>query len=94
MLNGNIHYILPDRCKCVLLHLRDLACRIVRLNLRLLADEGSINAQRVLKMQEKSVFFAVARTPSLFAGIVGDAAFRPPFPPFSRALCRQNSPSS
>ncbi|ESJ28331.1 hypothetical protein CFSAN001084_17058 [Salmonella enterica subsp. enterica serovar Eastbourne str. CFSAN001084] len=73
-----------------------------KIKLKLLADEGSINAQRVLKMQENpGMFFTVVQigltavTPSLFLAVSSAMRhFRPPFPPFSRTICRQNSPSS
>lgn len=70
-----------------------------KIKLKLLADEGSINAQRVLKMQENpGMFFTVVQiglTPSLFLAVSSAMRhFRPPFPPSSRTICRQNSPSS
>jgi CBS domain containing-hemolysin-like protein len=55
-----------------------------KIKLKLLADEGNINAQRVLKMQETpGMFFTVVQiglnAVAILGGIVGDAAFSPPF---------------
>ncbi|ECK0324170.1 HlyC/CorC family transporter [Salmonella enterica subsp. enterica] len=55
-----------------------------KIKLKLLADEGSINAQRVLKMQENpGMFFTVVQSGlnavAILGGIVGDAAFSPAF---------------
>lgn len=55
-----------------------------KIKLKLLADEGSINAQRVLKMQETpGMFFTVVQiglnAVAILGGIVGDAAFSPAF---------------
>ncbi|EMG5873031.1 HlyC/CorC family transporter [Salmonella enterica] len=55
-----------------------------KIKLKLLADEGSINAQRVLKMQENpGMFFTVVQiglnAVAILGGIVGDAAFSPAF---------------
>ncbi|WP_312543740.1 hemolysin family protein [Pantoea eucalypti] len=57
------------------------ACKI---KLKLLADEGNVNAQRVLKMQETpGMFFTVVQiglnAVAILGGIVGDAAFSPVF---------------
>lgn len=55
-----------------------------KIKLKLLADEGDINAQRVLKLQETpGVFFTVIQiglnAVAILGGIVGDAAFSPWF---------------
>ncbi|MDE1190053.1 MAG: hemolysin family protein [Pantoea sp.] len=55
-----------------------------KIKLKLLADEGNINAQRVLKMQETpGMFFTVVQiglnAVAILGGIVGDAAFSPAF---------------
>lgn len=55
-----------------------------KIKLKLLADEGNINAQHVLKMQENpSLFFTVVQiglnAVAILGGIVGDAAFSPVF---------------
>ena len=55
-----------------------------KIKLKLLADEGNINAQRVLKMQETpGTFFTVVQiglnAVAILGGIVGDAAFSPAF---------------
>lgn len=55
-----------------------------KIKLKLLADEGNINAQHVLKMQETpGMFFTVVQiglnTVAILGGIVGDAAFSPAF---------------
>ncbi len=55
-----------------------------KIKLKLLADEGNINAQRVLKMQEQpGMFFTVVQiglnAVAILGGIVGDAAFSPAF---------------
>ena len=55
-----------------------------KIKLKLLADEGNINAQRVLKMQEQpGTFFTVVQiglnAVAILGGIVGDAAFSPAF---------------
>lgn len=55
-----------------------------KIKLKLLADEGNINAQRVLKMQENpGTFFTVVQiglnAVAILGGIVGDAAFSPAF---------------
>ena len=55
-----------------------------KIKLKLLADEGNINAQRVLKMQETpGMFFTVVQiglnAVAILGGIVGDAAFSPVF---------------
>ncbi|TCV99017.1 hemolysin family protein [Biostraticola tofi] len=55
-----------------------------KIKLKLLADEGNINAQRVLKLQETpGVFFTVIQiglnAVAILGGIVGDAAFSPSF---------------
>ncbi|UXY10502.1 hemolysin family protein [Kosakonia sp. ML.JS2a] len=55
-----------------------------KIKLKLLADEGSINAQRILKMQENpGTFFTVVQiglnAVAILGGIVGDAAFSPAF---------------
>jgi hypothetical protein len=55
-----------------------------KIKLKLLADEGNINAQRVLKMQENpGMFFTVVQiglnAVAILGGIVGDAAFSPAF---------------
>ncbi|NIF21401.1 MULTISPECIES: hemolysin family protein [Pantoea] len=55
-----------------------------KIKLKLLADEGNINAQRVLKMQEQpGMFFTVVQiglnAVAILGGIVGDAAFSPVF---------------
>ncbi|MDF4192070.1 CNNM domain-containing protein, partial [Ligilactobacillus salivarius] len=54
------------------------------IKLKLLADEGNINAQRVLNMQENpGMFFTVVQiglnAVAILGGIVGDAAFSPAF---------------
>ena len=55
-----------------------------KIKLKLLADEGNINAQRVLNMQENpGMFFTVVQfglnAVAILGGIVGDAAFSPAF---------------
>ncbi|PKH23138.1 hypothetical protein CIG19_10955 [Enterobacterales bacterium CwR94] len=55
-----------------------------KIKLKLLADEGNINAQHVLKMQETpGHFFTVVQiglnAVAILGGIVGDAAFSPAF---------------
>ncbi|WP_456311352.1 hemolysin family protein [Serratia proteamaculans] len=55
-----------------------------KIKLKLLADEGNINAQRVLKMQETpGMFFTVVQiglnAVAILGGIVGDSAFSPAF---------------
>ncbi|WBU48918.1 hemolysin family protein [Kosakonia pseudosacchari] len=55
-----------------------------KIKLKLLADEGNINAQRILKMQETpGMFFTVVQiglnAVAILGGIVGDAAFSPVF---------------
>ena len=55
-----------------------------KIKLKLLADEGNINAQRVLKMQETpGMYFTVVQiglnAVAILGGIVGDAAFSPAF---------------
>ena len=55
-----------------------------KIKLKLLADEGNINAQRVLKMQETpGMFFTVVQiglnAVAILGGIVGDSAFSPSF---------------
>ncbi|AGN86883.1 MULTISPECIES: polyamine export protein PaeA [Enterobacteriaceae] len=55
-----------------------------KIKLKLLADEGNINAQRILKMQETpGTFFTVVQiglnAVAILGGIVGDAAFSPVF---------------
>ncbi|AIN17262.1 MULTISPECIES: hemolysin family protein [Yersinia] len=55
-----------------------------KIKLKLLADEGDINALRVLKLQETpGIFFTVVQiglnAVAILGGIVGDAAFSPSF---------------
>ena len=55
-----------------------------KIKLKLMADEGNINAQRILKMQENpGTFFTVVQiglnAVAILGGIVGDAAFSPAF---------------
>ncbi|WP_075182733.1 hemolysin family protein [Pantoea sp. 1.19] len=55
-----------------------------KIKLKLLADEGNINAERILKMQETpGMFFTVVQiglnAVAILGGIVGDAAFSPAF---------------
>ena len=55
-----------------------------KIKLKLLADDGNVNAQRVLKMQENpGTFFTVVQiglnAVAILGGIVGDAAFSPAF---------------
>lgn len=55
-----------------------------KIKLKLLADEGNINASRILKMQENpGMFFTVVQiglnAVAILGGIVGDAAFSPAF---------------
>ena len=55
-----------------------------KIKLKLLADDGNVNAQRVLKMQENpGMFFTVVQiglnAVAILGGIVGDAAFSPAF---------------
>ena len=57
-----------------------------KIKLKLLADEGNVNAQRVLKMQETpGMFFTVVQiglnAVAILGGIVGDAAFSPSMHP-------------
>jgi CBS domain containing-hemolysin-like protein len=70
-----------------------------KIKLKLLADEGNINAQRVLKMQENpGTFFTVVQiglnAVAILGGIVGDAAFRRRFIACSAGTCHRSSPSS
>ena len=58
-----------------------------KIKLKLLADDGSINALRVLKLQETpGMFFTVVQiglnAVAILGGIVGDAAFSPVFETF------------
>ncbi|BDH47418.1 transporter [Salmonella enterica subsp. enterica serovar Choleraesuis] len=63
-----------------------------KIKLKLLADEGNINAQRILEVQENpGTFFTVVQiglnAVAILGGIVGDAAFSPAFHDlFSRFL--------
>lgn len=55
-----------------------------KIKLKLMADEGNINAARVLKLQETpGIFFTVVQiglnAVAILGGIVGDAAFSPTF---------------
>ncbi|PTA95343.1 hypothetical protein C9415_11830 [Kluyvera sp. Nf5] len=55
-----------------------------KIKLKLLADDGNVNAQRILKMQENpGTFFTVVQiglnAVAILGGIVGDAAFSPAF---------------
>ncbi|VTR29675.1 Putative Mg2+ and Co2+ transporter CorB [Serratia fonticola] len=55
-----------------------------KIKLKLMADEGNINAARVLKLQETpGIFFTVVQiglnAVAILGGIVGDAAFSPSF---------------
>ena len=55
-----------------------------KIKLKLLADDGDINALRVLKLQETpGIFFTVVQiglnAVAILGGIVGDAAFSPSF---------------
>ena len=55
-----------------------------KIKLKLLADEGNINAERVLKMQETpGMFFTVVQiglnAVAVLGGVVGDSAFSPAF---------------
>ena len=55
-----------------------------KIKLKLLADDGNINAQRVLKMQETpGMFFTVVQiglnAVAILGGVVGDAVFSPAF---------------
>ncbi|MFG1173250.1 hemolysin family protein [Erwiniaceae bacterium CAU 1747] len=55
-----------------------------KIKLKIMADEGNVNAQRVLKMQETpGMFFTVVQiglnAVAILGGIVGDAAFSPAF---------------
>ncbi|MEJ4045746.1 hemolysin family protein [Erwinia sp. SLM-02] len=55
-----------------------------KIKLKIMSDEGNINAQRVLKMQETpGMFFTVVQiglnAVAILGGIVGDAAFSPAF---------------
>lgn len=57
-----------------------------KIKLKLLADEGNINASRILKMQENpGMFFTVVQiglnAVAILGGIVGDAAFSPALKP-------------
>lgn len=84
MLNSIFSHTLLDRCKCVLLDVRDPLAASRKIKLKLLADEGNINAQRVLNMQENpGMFFTVVQiglnAVAILGGIVGDAAFSPAF---------------
>lgn len=90
-LKGRIRYVkqyfshtLLDRCKCVLLDVEISLAASRKIKLKLLADEGNINAQRVLNMQENpGMFFTVVQiglnAVAILGGIVGDAAFSPAF---------------
>jgi CBS domain containing-hemolysin-like protein len=75
---------LSDRCECVF-SLSEISLAASRkIKLKLLADEGNINAQRILKMQENpGTFFTVVQiglnAVAILGGIVGDAAFSPAF---------------
>lgn len=66
-----------------------------KIKLKLMADEGNINAARVLKLQETpGIFFTVVQiglnAVAILGGIVGDAAFSPPSRCCSIASCRPN----
>ena len=55
-----------------------------KIKLKLLADEGNVNAERVLKMQETpGMFFTVVQiglnAVAVLGGVVGDSAFSPAF---------------
>lgn len=55
-----------------------------KIKLKLMADEGNVNAARVLKLQETpGIFFTVVQiglnAVAILGGIVGDAAFSPTF---------------
>ncbi|WP_302789531.1 CNNM domain-containing protein, partial [Escherichia coli] len=55
-----------------------------KIKLKLMADEGNINAARVLKLQETpGIFFTVVQiglnAVAILGGIVSDAAFSPTF---------------
>ncbi|MGV3344764.1 hemolysin family protein [Enterobacteriaceae bacterium LUAb1] len=58
-----------------------------KIKLKLLADDGNLNAQRILKMQESpGIFFTVVQiglnAVAILGGIVGDATFSPLFREF------------
>jgi CBS domain containing-hemolysin-like protein len=66
-----------------------------KIKLKLLADEGNINASRILKMQENpGTFFTVVQiglnAVAILGGIVGDAAFSRPSIASLFSTCPQN----
>lgn len=70
-----------------------------KIKLKLLADEGNINAQRVLNMQENpGMFFTVVQiglnAVAILGGIVVMRHFLQLFTACSPAICRQNSLSN
>lgn len=70
-----------------------------KIKLKLLADEGNINAQRVLNMQENpGMFFTVVQiglnAVAILGGIVEMRHFLQLFTACSPAICRQNSLSN
>ncbi|VAX76472.1 UPF0053 inner membrane protein YtfL [Serratia symbiotica] len=66
-----------------------------KIKLKLMVDEGNINASKVLKLQETpGLFFTVVQiglnVVAILGGIIGDAAFSPYFKPiFDRFLSRE-----
>ena len=66
-----------------------------KIKLKLMADEGNVNAARVLMLQETpGIFFTVVQiglnAVAILGGIVGDAASLPPSRCCSIASCRLN----
>ena len=66
-----------------------------KIKLKLMADEGNVNAARVLKLQETpGIFFTVVQiglnAVAILGGIVGDAAFSGTFNNSSLNSCRPN----
>ncbi len=90
-LNGQKRYVkqyfsntLSDSRQCVFSISEISLAASRKIKLKLLADEGNVNAQRVLKMQENpGTFFTVVQiglnAVAILGGIVGDAAFSPAF---------------
>lgn len=68
-----------------------------KIKLKLLADDGNINAHRVLKMQKPRYILSVVQiglnAVAILGGIVGDAAFSV-FSSSSQSTSRLNSQSS
>lgn len=67
-----------------------------KIKLKLMADEGNVNATKVLKLQETpGLFFTVVQiglnAVAILGGIVGDSAFSPPLNCCLIVSCPMNS---